>query len=75
MAKKALLIAALVFCMGATNCGTATLGTKLYRVNDARGGLYRGQSDELIPYPQADGYYCMSPDDMRKVVEFIAGCR
>lgn len=75
MASRMLLAITMIICLGNTNCGPPSLNVKLYRMNHERGGLYRGQDDELIPYPQADGYYCMNQDDMRKVVQFIAGCR
>lgn len=75
MANRFLLIITMLICLGNTNCGPPGLNVKLYRLNHERGGLYRGQDDELIQYQDADGYYALSENDMRKVLEFIKGCR
>lgn len=48
---------------------------KVYQHQIERNGMYRGQDNELVPYEQANGWFCMNPEDFRKVVEFIQSCR
>lgn len=72
---KILLIGSFSFLLGfAAACGPG-LNVKLYRINNERGGIYRGQANELLRFPQVEGYYCTSPQDMQKLVEAYRSCQ
>ena len=75
MLKPYLILIAMVFSLGNSSCRSAGLGVKVYNHQVERGGMYRGQDNELVPYEQANGWFCMNPDDFRKVVDFIDSCR
>lgn len=38
-------------------------------------GLTRDKGQEVIPFPAAHGFFCMSPDDMRTVLELVQACK
>ncbi len=70
-----LISTVLVSSLLSVGCRTPGLGVKVYQHQAERGGMYRGQDNELVEYREADGWYCMNPTDFRKVLEFIQSCR
>lgn len=52
-----------------------SLNVKVYQHQVARGGMYRGQDREFVPYQDADKWYCMTPVNFQKVVDFVESCR
>lgn len=63
-----------VVSLGTSSCRSAGLGVKVYQHQDGV-GMVRGQDNEVVTYRDANGWFCMNPEDFRKVVEFIDACR
>lgn len=65
--------------LGATKCSVPGIDVKVYFVdsqseNPDEWALVRTQDNERIPIKDSDGYFCMSPDDMQAVMQYIALC-
>lgn len=50
------------------------LGIKIYISDVEKGGIWRGQDKELIPYHQTQGYFCTDEQGMRKLIEAYQAC-
>lgn len=74
MLRILLIISSLFGAMILGACGK-DLAVKIYQSRFDLGGLYRGQNKELIKYQDSSGFYCVSEDDLRKLIEAYKSCR
>lgn len=54
-------------------CG-AGLNIKVYELDPAQ-GLVRKQANEVIPFAQATGFYCVSPSDFQALITAYQTCQ
>jgi len=72
--EKALLLAALGVAPMMAGCPAHGLNVKVYYLSNEDAGLVRRQEQEIVPFPQAEGYRCMSPQDFDAIVELVRSC-
>lgn len=74
-ALKTLSLVSLGMVMGAALYSCAEgLKVKVYELDPAQ-GLVRKQANEVMPFSQAKGYFCMSPSDTEAVIAELNACR
>jgi hypothetical protein len=48
---------------------------KIYYLDEDQGGLVRKQENETLPFRDAQGYRCMSPEDFEATLNYLKSCR
>lgn len=57
-----------------TGCPARGLNVKVYFLSNNDGGLVRRQENELVRFPEAEGYRCMNPQDFDATVQLVRSC-
>jgi hypothetical protein len=73
--KYVLTILSMVSCVLLLEACNGSQGpaVKLFISTPARGGMYRAQSGELIPYVDSGGYLAMTPTDAEALLNYCLG--
>ena len=64
----------LFLCLALLGC-RAPLRVKIYYLDEDQGGLVRKQENETLPFRDAQGYRCMSPEDFEATLNYLKSCR